>query len=207
MRLLMIPLLFLPLCASAQGEWERPDVATREEAKTELSHENGKYLEGAVSEVDGQVQWTLNLDVPDKNAQEIYDTMLAFLVRLTKEENQLDNSSVSLVNKKEHVIVASMREWLVFKKNVLSVDRTKFNYTLVAACSDNHLKVDMIRLSYKYEEERVKGGYYYKAEEWINDKNALNKKKTKLLGSCAKFRCKTIDRKDEIFARVTGLFK
>ena len=31
----------------------------------------------------------------------------------------------------------------------------------------------MGRILYVYDEERVRGGYVYKAEEWINDENAL----------------------------------
>ena len=41
-----------------------------------------------------------------------------------------------------------------------------------------------------------------KADEWITDKYALNKKKTKLLKGSGKFRRKTIDRKDNIFGKI-----
>ena len=37
------------------------------------------------------------------------------------------------------------------------------------------------------------------AEEAIHDKNGLNKKKTKLTPGWARFRIKTVDRKDEVF--------
>ena len=40
------------------------------------------------------------------------------------------------------------------------------------------------------------------AEEWITDEWALNKKGNKLSKYSGKFRCKTIDRKDNIFGRV-----
>ena len=39
----------------------------------------------------------------------------------------------------------------------------------------------------------------YKAEEWITDDVAVNKKHTRLYPICGKFRKKTIDRKDELF--------
>ena len=57
----------------------------------------------------------------------------------------------------------------------------------------------MSRIYYRYEEEQNDGGRVYKAEEWITDDNALNRKKTRLLPLSAKFRRKTIDRKDQIF--------
>ena len=45
-------------------------------------------------------------------------------------------------------------------------------------------------------------GMETKAEEWITDEWALNKKGNKLSKYSGKFRCKTIDRKDNIFGRV-----
>ena len=63
----------------------------------------------------------------------------------------------------------------------------------------------MDRISYKYEEERNK--QVYKAEEWISDDNAVNKKNTKLYRGSAKFRRKTIDRKDQIFETVKNVLK
>ena len=151
-------------------------------------------------EVDGKVEWQLDVDVPGKTADQIYSIMLNCLTDLTKTENQLEGSSVALVNKQEHIVAASIKEWLVFTDKFLMLDRTKFNYTLIAYCKDNHLTVTMGRISYRYEDNRSDdGGYVYKAEEWINDENALNRKKTRLLPGSAKFRRKTIDRKDYLF--------
>ena len=61
----------------------------------------------------------------------------------------------------------------------------------------------MTRIYYLYEEER--NPQTYKAEEWIDDKNALNKKQDKLLRVSAKFRRKTIDRKDYLFRKFDEL--
>ena len=196
----------LPLSAMAQSVWEKP-VSTEElerqkaEAeKRETPSENAKYLAGAVPEVDGKVQWTMDVDVPGKTADQIYDIILQCFTDLTKTENQLEGSQVALVNRKDHIVVAAIREWLVFTDKLFMLDRTKFHYTLIAYCKDNHLTVTMGRITYRYEEDRTRdGGYVYKAEEWINDKNALNRKQTKLLRGSAKFRRHTIDRKDYLF--------
>ena len=45
-------------------------------------------------------------------------------------------------------------------------------------------------------------GMSVKADDWITDKHALNKKKTKLYKGSGKFRRKTIDRKDNIFGKI-----
>lgn len=202
----------MSLSAMAQGEWEVPDankpkeVVEVEKNEKSMPEEDVKYLEGAVPEKDGKVLWSRDYDVPGKSAEQIYDIMFKYLSDFTKADNQLEGSCVSLVNKKEHIIIATVKEWLVFKENFLMLDRTKFNYNIIAYCHDNKLTVDITRIYYRYEEERVKGGYLYKAEEWINDKNALNRSKTKLVRGSAKFRRKTIDRKDEIFESIGKLF-
>lgn len=198
--------MLLPVSAVAQSVWEKPSGTAELESREDgddgrgKSGEDAKYLAGAVSEVDGRVGWTLDVDVPGKTADQIYGIMLGCFTDLTKTENQLEGSSVALVNKKDHIVVASIREWLVFTDKFLMLDRAKFNYTLIAYCKDNHLTVTMSRISYRYEEDRTRnGGYVYKAEEWIDDDDALNRKKTKLLPGSAKFRRKTIDRKDYLF--------
>lgn len=107
-------MLSLPLAGIAQNVWERPDIQdnTKEQKVKEVTTEDPKYLEGAVPVVDGEVCWTLDLDVPGKDAQQIYEIMMRYLTNLTNEENQLEGSAVSLVNKQEHIIApASGNGW------------------------------------------------------------------------------------------------
>lgn len=189
----------------AQNVWEKPEVKEAQpvQDKVEKPNPDAKYLAGAVTEKDGKVQWVLDIDVPGKDASQIYDRMYRCFSDLAKQENQLEGSGIALVNKVDKIIVASIKEWLVFKDQFLSLDRSKFFYTLVAECKDNHLTVTMSRLIYRYEEGRnTSRGTVYKAEEWISDSNALNKKRTKLLPGSAKFRRKTIDRKDYLFENI-----
>ena len=61
----------------------------------------------------------------------------------------------------------------------------------------------MTRISYDYDLSRKPT--HYSAEEWITDKYAVNKKHTKLYPVSAKFRRKTIDRKDFIFNKFNTL--
>lgn len=208
-KLFLIALTLMPFAATAQNVWERPDDNNTTEQKTQEAKKvkevkpnpDAPYLAGAVAEnEEGKVEWTLDVDVQGKSATQIYDIMLKCLTDLTKTENQLEGSCVALVNKSEHIIVASLKEWLVFKDNFISLDRTKFCYNLVAYCSDNHLTVKMNRIYYRYEEERRRSSEsHLTAEDWISDKSALNRKKTKLLPGSAKFRRKTVDRKDYLF--------
>lgn len=204
MRLILIlSVCLIPMAGLSQSVWETPNAEDKNfgtgKSVINKEHPDVKYLTGAVPEVNGKVEWCLDINAPGKKAQEIYDIIFSYFTDLTKTENQLEGSRVSLINKKEHIVVASIKEWLVFTDKLLSLDRTRFNYTLIAYCKDGHLIVTMGRISYIYDEERVRGGHVYKAEEWINDENALNRKRTRLLPGSAKFRRKTIDRKNYIF--------
>lgn len=132
-----------------------------------------------------------------KSAQQIYDIVYTTLDSLTAKPEQI-NSSIALINRKAFSIVARYQEWLEFSKSFISLDRTKMNYVIIANCSDNKLHLSLERISYAYEENRSTG-LKTTAEKWITDKYAVNKKGTKLIPGSAKFRKKTIDRKDQIF--------
>ena len=71
-------------------------------------------------------------------------------------------------------------------------------------CHDGRLKVELGRIKYIYGEEGSKI-FTYKAEEWITDKLAMNKKGTRLYRVSGKFRRRTIDRKDELFSEIREL--
>ena len=71
----------------------------------------------------------------------------------------------------------------------------------MSECYDNKVKVTIFRISYWYDEERD-GGERFKAEEWITDKYALNKKHTRLAKISGKFRRKTVDRVEQIYNNI-----
>ena len=200
-KILITLLLALPMMAAAQDNtWER--IETEPVSK---ANPDAKYLvENAVPVVDGKVTWKTTINAPGKSAQQIYDILLAQLNKMVKEENQLEErSKVAIQDQVNHQLGATFHEWLVFKNTALSLDRTVLNFQLIADCSDGKADVQMTRVSYDYELER--DPTHYTAEEWITDKYAVNKKHTKLTKLSAKFRRKTIDRKDFIFNKFTAL--
>ena len=200
-KILITLLLALPMMAAAQDNtWER--IETEPVSK---ANPDAKYLvENAVPMVDGKVTWKTTINAPGKSAQQIYDILLAQLNKMVSEENQLtERSKVAIQDQANHQLGATFHEWLVFKNTALSLDRTVLNFQLIADCSDGKADVQMTRVSYDYELER--DPTHYTAEEWITDKYAVNKKHTKLTKLSAKFRRKTIDRKDFIFNKFTAL--
>lgn len=149
--------------------------------------DDSKYLAGAVPEVDGKVVFTKDFSIPGMSQDTIYARMLRWMsTKLAQNEN---NSRVVFADKKEKLIVGIGDEWMVFSSTALSLDRTKILYSLSAICLPEKctLEVEKIRFSYRDGKEK------YTAEEWITDRYALNKSKTKLVRGLAKWRRKTVD--------------
>ena len=202
MRQFIIAIMMLgALPAIAQGTWERPEQQQVNKAKAnEHTYQYAYCLGDVVPVVNGEVRWEKTFN-NSKTADENYAAMLDLLTAMTKDEGQLKESVVSLVNREERKIVCHFEEWLTFKNTFLALDRTRFIYTLMAECKNQQVKVTIFRISYWYEEQR-NGGSRFKAEEWITDENALNKKHTKLAKISGKFRVKTVDRVQDIFDHI-----
>ena len=208
-KIIIFLLTLLPLSTFAQDVWERPQDTKQEVKKpkqNEFNQDDAKYLAGTVPEIDGKVVFTLDLNLPGRSAQDIYERVYTLLDRMAKEENQFKGSGITLINKRDHIIAAHYKEWLIFTNNFISLDRTELSYTIIAKCADNHLHLTLSRISYSYEKNR-NTGFDTTAEKWITDAVALNKRKTRLSKGLAKFRRKTIDRKDEIFSAITNALK
>lgn len=209
-------LLLVPCLAMAQSEWEVPDAAKpakemkpakekkrgasapRGAAKERRMKIDARYAEGAVTEVEGKVEWQKTIACPGQDADQVYERTLTALTALTKESRQGAKSRISAVNRKQHIIAAYLDEEMVFSNSAFAKDYTQFRYTLIAECSDAQVTLRLCRISYEYEKERPGGGVFT-AEEWISDREALNKTKTNFYRLNGKFRKKTIDRKDELF--------
>jgi colicin import membrane protein len=199
-KYLIAILLALPLVVSAQDNtWERIEVEP-----VQKDNPDAKYLaEDAVPMVDGKVVFQTVIKAPGKSADQIYEILKAQLEKMVKEPNQFDNSIVAIHDSIKHELAAVFHEWLVFKSTALSLDRTEFNFQMHVQCSNEKAEVSIMRISYDYDVDRKP--IHYSAEEWISDKYAVNKKRTKLYPISGKFRRKTIDRKDFIFNKFNSL--
>lgn len=213
-KILFSILMFFPLLSVAQNSWENSQAETKQtkeqkaERRSLFEKKNktvdAKYLKGGVPEVDGKVVFTLDKDVPGMTAGEIYETVRKVMEGILEQPEQLKEiSKIAIDDKASHTIGARISEWLVFRKKALNLDRTVFNYSLIAKVSDGHLCLTMERIGYQYEMDRSDThGLETKAEDWITDKWGLTKKGNKLSKYSGKFRRKTIDRKDNIFDSV-----
>jgi len=204
-KILVMILGLLPLSMWAQdNSWERSEEE-KETEKIEKVNPNAKYLRGAVPEVDGKVVFTKTIEAPGKTAEQIYGTVKTYMKKMQTEKNQINNVIFRDDSTGYSEIAGRYEEWLVFKKTALVLDQTRFLYVLDAKCQDGKVVLTLSHISYLYEEER--DPQRLKAEEWITDKEAVNKKNTKLYPICGKFRRKTIDRKDFLFDKIESLLK
>ena len=154
--------------------------------------DDSRYLAGAVPEVDGKVVFTKEFSIPGMSQEEIFKRMQNWMeARLKKNEN---TSRVVYTNLEEGQIVGTGDEWIVFSSSALSLDRTKILYQLSVVCAPEKCTMEVEKIRYVYREGKEK----YTAEEWIVDKYALNKAKTKLVRGLAKWRRKTVDFVDDL---------
>ncbi|MBO7120444.1 MAG: DUF4468 domain-containing protein [Bacteroidaceae bacterium] len=166
---------------------------------------NPKYLLGAVPEVNGVVTFQKDFSVTDKNEQQIYDILLAYiknsLIGNAIQDKAVPYTRIISEEKESGSIVARIEEYMTFKRiPVISLDRTRFRYLLNAEVKGQKVSLTITQISYYYNEDMDgKNGVPYKAEEWISDKEAVNKKGTKLYPRSGKFRRLTIDRVQAIF--------
>ncbi len=153
--------------------------------------DDSRYLQGAVPEVNGKVVFSKEFLINGMSKDEVYNRMLSYITdRMAKNNDPL--SRVAYTNKEEGSIVALSNEWVIFSSGALSLDRTKIKFQFTALCSEGKCNIEISKISYTYRETEK-----YQAEEWITDKYALNKTKTKLVMGLAKWRRKTVDLFDD----------
>lgn len=150
--------------------------------------DDSKYLAGAVPEVDGNVVFSKSFSVPGMTKEEIYNRMLQWMEADMK-DNGNPTSRVVLTDTDTGQIVAISDEWMVFTSTALALDRTRIIYQLSVVCQEEKCELEISKIRYIYRENKER----YTAEEWISDKYALNKSKTKLVRGLAKWRRKTVD--------------
>lgn len=157
-----------------------------------------RYLAGAVPEVDGKVVFSKEYQIPGMTKEQIYERVLNWMTERLK-ENKNEESRVVFTDVANGTIAGIGEQWLVFKSSALSLDRTLLNYQITATCKQGGCLIEIEKIRFTYREKEK-----YKAEEWITDKYALNKDKSKLIRGLAKWRKKTVDFADEIFNDVAA---
>lgn len=189
-------LLFLLLCL--------PLLAT---AKEKI--DDSKYLKGAVPEVNGIVTFQKSFKVPGKNKQQIHDVLQPWVKEMADKSISAPGPYGRIMQDTNDTIAARVVEWLTFKDKFLNLDQARFRYQINVIISDGRVNIIATSMAYQYGADPVteQGGVLYRAEEWISDEAAVNKKGTKLYPKSAKFRRKTVDRMESLFESAMDAFE
>ena len=168
-----------------------------------FAQDNSKYLVGAVPEVNGKVIFSKIISNPAYTKDQMYATLLQWAEKqfIVDSEQQ---GRVIFKDAKEGILACSGDQNIVFKRATLSLDRARMHYKLKIFCEDGKAILDIENIRYIYNVSYQDAPEKYLAETWITDENALNKSKTKMIKSIGKFRIKTIDLVDELFASATA---
>ena len=109
-RFLAILLLCFPLALAANETKDNTDP---------------KYLENAITLVDGKVTFQQTLEAPSLSKEELYDLFLNWANERFKPSNEkLEQNRVVYTNPQEGEIAAIAEEYIVFSSSALSLDRT-----------------------------------------------------------------------------------
>ena len=152
-----------------------------------------QYAQGTIPVINGKVTFEERIPAEELTATQIHDVAQAWIKERFVEPTVLSKKEFQSEN--PNSIVIKGEEYIVFKNKFLVLERARIYYYLTLTANDGSCTFNMSRITYWYDEEEDKGGLKMKAEEWITDDNAFNKK-GELKQFEGKFRRKTIDLKE-----------
>lgn len=181
MKRLLWLILFVPVFLSAQ--------------------EDNRYLAGAVPEKDGKVVFSTDLSLPGYSKDRVYDLMLEW----TNKQFNTRERRVVYTDRQKGEIACISEEYLIFSSTALSLDRTLVDYRVTIECKNEAAHVELAGIQYEYSVSYQREPEKYRAEQWITDKYALNKSKTKLNRISGKFRRETVNLADRTFQSIASM--
>ena len=160
-----------------------------------LHAQSDKYMAGAVPEVDGKVVFTRELNDSGFSGEQIYNALLDW-----SHKTFTENSSRILYTDAQRGVIAAQGEEVMIIKIGLFPGKVKAMYMLTINSSDGKCTLTTSRIRYKNNPSSKDGEEIITAEEYITDKYALNKTKTKIFRGTGDYRSNTIDIVDRIAA-------
>lgn len=157
------------------------------------AQDDGKYMAGAVPEVNGKVQFVRVINTGGKYTE----AKLFEAVNNWAEENYNNgdnDSKVLLSNPETKSIACAGQKKLVFRRNTFVLDQAVLSYQLILEIENADCKASMRALKYEYSDFKDPEP----AEKLITDKIAIGKN-NKLNRYYDKFRTYTIDSVNSVF--------
>lgn len=154
-----------------------------------------QYQAGAVSVVNGKVAFDEFIPAEGMTAAEIEEKVNSWITRRYVEPTVI--SAKRYESEQPNTAIVKGEEYIVFKNTFLVLSRARIYYYLTITAEDGGCRFNMSRITYWYDDEDDKGGIHMKAENWITDEMAFDKKGG-LKKFEGKFRRKTIDLKNQL---------
>lgn len=203
--IIAIMVAFMPVCIhTAQAQ-----LFSKKDFKGKM--ERSAYMQGAVPEVNGKVEFNESFSAPGKTKDQIFQQVMSWanLRYMPETENgtwkdddyfkNYEFSKVVHADKNKWEIVCQADEDMVFTNKTLAKDFTRMNYLLTIRIKDGGGEVVLNNISYTYNLTETPEKIV--AEDWITDKEAISKKGT-LYRNAARFRIKTVDLKNELVKEI-----
>ncbi len=211
---LLVALFAFPCHSQAQqqdNDERVPLFGSNKSKKKGEKEDYSAYLAGAVPVVDGQVCFSQTFESGMKR-EEMVEALKAWAEkRFVPQEASLAKQATSPgifgYDAAQGKLKVQGDEYIVFKDKALVLDQTRIYYTLSLDCSDGNCVVTMSRIYYDYNDTQSEETISrITAENQITDEYALRKQGTKLVrGTGTKFRVRTIDLKDDLFAQIQSI--
>ena len=181
--ILFIAVLFISGAASAQLFKKRSNVVAEQ------------YQKGAIEVINGKVTFEEEIPAAGLTATEIMEKVNAWISRRYVEPTVI--SAKRYESEQPNTVILKGEEYIVFRNTFLVLNRARIYYFLTITAEDGKCRFNMSRLTYWHDDEDEKGGVHMKAENWITDEMAFDKK-GRMKKFAGRFRSKTIDLKEQL---------
>lgn len=150
------------------------------------------YLVGAVPEKDGKVYFHQSFKAHGLSRDFLMDLTTKWIENRNDNDQEI-SARVVISDENKGLVVATCNEKLVFKSALLMLDQANLNYYIQAKCVSGAVEMEIIRIRYEYDEERLT------AEEMISDEVSLSEDGQHIRKYYKKWRIKTIDFAKDLF--------
>lgn len=158
-----------------------------------------QYQQGMVPVVNGKVTFEEEIQAAGLSANQIKERIDNWITR-----RYVDPTVISVKrydSEQPGTIIIKGEEYIVFRNTFFVLNRARIYYYLTITAKEEQCTFNMSRITYWHDDEDEKGGVKMKAENWITDEMAFNKK-GKLKNFEGKFRRKTIDLKNLLIEEI-----
>ncbi len=169
--------------------------------KNNINVTEAQYHLGAVPVVNGKVTFEEVIKAEGLGAGEIETRVNEWITRRFTKPTVI--KSMRFDSELPHTAIVKSEEYIVFRNTFFVLNRARIYYYLTITAVDGQCTFNMSRITYWYDDEDEKGGIKMKAEDWITDDMAFDKK-GKLKKFEGKFRRKTIELKEQLIKELSN---